>query len=115
MTSRFLITGQDVVKLSKADSSEHRLSVRLFTVEEDTTEDRRPQLLQHEPMRLTPLTTEPEGARTKEVVMFKDEVQTEKEPPQPSAMEQVIMRIDGNFTEMNTQTSEALQTIYNQQ
>ena len=113
-TPRYMIMGQDVVKLSKEDSAEHWPSVGL--VEDDVTEDIRPQLLRHEPMTLSPPRTELEGARPKDVALYKDaEVQTDKEPPEPSAMEQAVMRIDSNFTQMYTQTSDALQTIYNLQ
>ena len=80
------------------------------------TEDIRPQLLQHEPMRLTPPTADPgpERARPKVPEMYVNaEVQTDKEPPQPSSMEQAVMRIDGNCNQMYAQSSEALQTIYN--
>ena len=114
-TPRFIITGQDIIKLSREESAEHWLSVGLTTDDEDAIEDIRPQLLTHEPMVLTPpQNTVAEAAQPKEVTLFKDaEVQTEKEPPLPSPMELAVMRIDGNFTQMYNQTSEALQTVYN--
>ena len=53
-TPRYLIMGQDVIKLSKEDRTEHWLAVGYQTDdEENDTEDIRPQLLRHEPMRLT--------------------------------------------------------------
>ena len=108
---RFIITGQDLIKLSREESAEHWLSIGLATDDEVTVEDIRPQLLAHEPMVLTPpLNTVAEAAQPKEVILCKDaEVQTEKEPPLPSPMELAVMRIDGNFNQMYNQTSEALQ------
>ena len=104
--------GQDVVKLSKEDSAEHWLSVGQVTDEEDIRyEDIRQQLLRHELMTLAPPRAEPERARPNEVVLHKDaELQTAMEPPQSSAMEQAVMRIDSNFTQMYTQTKPHVQS-----
>ena len=59
-TPRYMVMGQDVVKPSKEESSEHWLSVGWMQVddeeakEEEEVEDLRPQLLRHEAMQLTP-------------------------------------------------------------
>ena len=118
-TPKYMVMGQDVVKLSREESAEHWLAVGCTTDDEDNDiEDIRPQLLRHEPMNFTP-PSRTEGARPKEVALCKDaEVQTDKEPPQPtepSAMELAVRRIDSNFSQMYAQTSDALQTIYNLQ
>ena len=115
-TPKYMVMGQDVVKLSREESAEHWLAVGCTTDDEDNDiEDIRPQLLRHELMHLTP-PSRTEGARPKEVALCKDaEVQTDKEPPQPtepSAMELAVRRIDSNFSQMYEQTSDALQTIY---
>ena len=56
---RFMIVGQEVVKLSKEESAEHWTEVGWSLVEdgdakEEEVEDLRIQLLTHEPLRLTP-------------------------------------------------------------
>ena len=120
---RFMIVGQDVVKLSKDESAEHLIELGWSPVEdgeakEEEVEDLRIQLLKHEPMRLTlpqlqtvtgPTTTAtqpvPEVAPTK--VTAEKASQTD-----PMSSETILNRIDTNQTFMYGQVRDAIQSMY---
>ena len=101
---RFMIMGQDVVKLRKEESAEHWIEVGWSPVEdgeakEEEVEDLRIQLLTHEPMRLTPPQSVPEVAAEKAS-------QTD-----PMSSETMLKRIDTNQTFMYGQVRDAIQSM----
>ena len=120
---RLMIMGQDVVKLSKEESTEHWLEVGWSPVEdgeakEEEVEDLRIQLLTHEPMRLTPPQSQTVTGPTKTVTQSVPEVVPTKVTAEkasqtdPMSSETMLNRIDTNQTFMYGQVRDAIQSMY---
>ena len=107
--------GQDVVKLSKEESSEYWLSVGWMQVddkeakEDEEVEDLRPQLLRHEALQLTP----PQSQKVSRSMATDAPALTEV----ASQTDQVyfgerLEKVDNNISFMYNQMREALQSMY---
>ena len=120
---RFMIMGQDVVKLNKEESAENWIEVGWSPVEdgdarEEEVEDLRTQLLTHEPMRITPpqlqTVTSPTSIETQSIpVVTPTKVMAEKAfKTDPMSCESILNKIDTNQTFMYSQVKDALQSMY---
>ena len=111
---RYMVMGQDVMKLSKEEKAEHWLYVGWMPVDDDeakekAVKDLRPQLLRHETIQLTPPTSQKVTRSMATVIPALTEAASQTDQ---MYFDEKLDKIDNNVNFMYNQMLETLQSMY---